>query len=173
MEVAVFVVDGGADFGYAALIATFDVANGLRAELQTPLPPWEVRTVALGERVRSGNGHILVTTPLAEVGDGFDSMIIPAVTVLNADPLVELVSSTHSRPVLDRIGRAHASGAHLAAACTGTSFLAEAGVLDGSPATTSWWLGPSFRRRYPRVAPDENSTLCRGPPARPGDNHAR
>ncbi|MEV6323761.1 hypothetical protein AB0M45_21590 [Nocardia sp. NPDC051787] len=100
MDVAVFVVDGVADFGYAALIETFNVANCLRAGLQTPPTPWEVRTVALGERIRSGNGHILVTTPLAEVGDDFGMMIIPAVSALSADPLVELV--VHSQPACSR-----------------------------------------------------------------------
>ncbi|NNH68423.1 helix-turn-helix domain-containing protein [Nocardia uniformis] len=162
MEIAVFVVDGVADFGYAALIETFTMASALRDQLPTPPPPWRVRTVAFGDSVRSGNGHALATTPLAEVGDEFDLMIVPAVNVLGAEPLVELVSSRRAGPVLDRIRRAHGEGARLAAACTGTFFLAEAGVLDGEPATTSWWLGASFRRRYPRVALDESRLLCRG-----------
>ncbi|NUS43066.1 MAG: helix-turn-helix domain-containing protein [Mycobacteriaceae bacterium] len=162
MRVVVFVVDGVADFGYAALIETFNMADGLRSELAEPPAPWQVRTVGFGSSVRSGNGHTLRSVPLDEVGDEFDLLIMPAVNVLGADALVELVASDRALPVLDRIRAARASGAHLAAACTGTFFLAEAGVLDGMAATTSWWLGPAFRRRYPQVELDESRTLCRG-----------
>ncbi len=36
-------------------------------------------------------------------------------------------------------------------------------MLDGLPATTSWWLAPAFRQRYPRVALDESHMLVHAP----------
>ncbi|MEU7634088.1 helix-turn-helix domain-containing protein [Nocardia sp. NPDC049220] len=162
MDVAVFVVDGVADFGLAAVLETFNTANCVRSELVGPPEPWQIRTVSFRDSVRTGNGYAVPTTPLDEITDEFELMIVPAVNVVAADRLIDLVSASASRPALDRLVAAHSRGVHLAAACTGTFFLAEAGVLDGSPATTSWWLGPSFRRRYPRVALDEGRTLCRG-----------
>ncbi|WP_330230374.1 helix-turn-helix domain-containing protein [Nocardia sp. NBC_00508] len=162
MDIAILVVDGVADFSLAALLDVLGVANVLREELDPPPMPWHVGTVSLGERVRTGQGHIVPTLPFPDTPEELGRIIVPAVSVIRPEGIVEMVSSPPMQPVLDRIRRAYDNGAHLAAACTGTFFLAEAGVLDGSTATTSWWLGPTFRQRYPRVDLDEKQPLCQG-----------
>jgi transcriptional regulator GlxA family with amidase domain len=52
-------------------------------------------------------------------------------------------------------------GAQIAAACIGTFIAAESGVLDGEIATTTWWLAPYFRQRYPNVRLDDSRMLVR------------
>jgi transcriptional regulator GlxA family with amidase domain len=47
--------------------------------------------------------------------------------------------------------RWYARGASIAGICTGVSLLAEAGLLDGRPATTHWAMVDECRRRYPQV----------------------
>jgi transcriptional regulator GlxA family with amidase domain len=48
----------------------------------------------------------------------------------------------------------HAAGATIAAVCTGSVLLAEAGLLDGGRATIHWAYEDLFRRHFPQV------TLC-------------
>lgn len=42
--------------------------------------------------------------------------------------------------------------------------LREGGLLDGHTATTSWWLAPLFRRRFPRISLDDSKMLVASPP---------
>ena len=42
-------------------------------------------------------------------------------------------------------------GTVIAGVCSGVAMLAEAGLLDGRPATTHWALADQFRKRYPKV----------------------
>lgn len=49
------------------------------------------------------------------------------------------------------IRRMHQQGVCLASNCTGSFFLAEAGILNGKTATTHWGFEREFRARYPEV----------------------
>ncbi|WP_280434051.1 GlxA family transcriptional regulator [Nocardia carnea] len=167
MDIAVLAMDGVADLGLTAVLETFALANTFREKLATPPPPWRVHTVSTGSSVRSANGYTIPTEVLSDLSFRSDGSAVPGVLIVPAvhigDPreLITHVSGVGSRPILDWIGSAQAGGVHIAGACAGTFFLAEAGVLDGLPATTSWWLGPAFRKRYPAVDLDESLTVCR------------
>ncbi|MBF6171385.1 GlxA family transcriptional regulator [Nocardia blacklockiae] len=161
MDVTIFVVDQVADFGLATVVEAFRTANLLRGELDSAPEPWHVRVASPGPGVRSGHGNLVPTTPLAELPAELGTIVVPALELYDAEGVVELVSAASNTAVLEHISLARQAGAPVAGACTGTFFLAESGVLDGIPATTSWWLGPAFRRRYPRVELEEGRTLCR------------
>src|SRR5262249_32659750 len=45
--------------------------------------------------------------------------------------------------------------------CIGTFVMAESGLLDHEHATTTWWLAPLFRQRYPDVLLEESQMIVR------------
>ncbi|MEQ8291546.1 MAG: helix-turn-helix domain-containing protein [Roseovarius sp.] len=56
--------------------------------------------------------------------------------------------------------RMHAGGAVVCSICSGSLFLAEAGLLDGIEATTHWAVAPLFRDYYPSVKLRPERILC-------------
>jgi len=54
-----------------------------------------------------------------------------------------------------------AAAQRLTAACIGTFVMVESGLLDHQRATTTWWLAPLFRKRYPKALLEESSMIVR------------
>ncbi|MFF3453399.1 GlxA family transcriptional regulator [Streptomyces sp. NPDC002730] len=154
MDVAVLAYDGVFDSGLSAILDVLDGANAMRDELPLPPPAWRVRTVGFRRRVRTGAGHLVTTEPAAGA-ERADLLIVPALAERRPDALLAHVSGPASAAVRSLVADARGRGTPVASACTGTFLLAEAGVLDGRKATTSWWLAPVFRKRYPAVTVDE------------------
>jgi transcriptional regulator GlxA family with amidase domain len=164
MKVSVLVVDKVFDSGLSAVLDVLRTADALRGELPAPPPAWQVRCVNPAGRapVRTAAGHSVDAIPAAEAGPA-DLLVVPGIWHPRAERLTRWVSSAAAEPVRETVLRARAEGAALAAACAGTFVLGEAGVLDDLPATTSWWLAPAFRKRYPRVRLDESRMVISTP----------
>jgi transcriptional regulator GlxA family with amidase domain len=154
MDVAVLVYDGVFDSGLSAILDVLDAANAMRTELPQPPPAWQVTTVGFRRRVRTGAGHVVTTQPTAEARRA-DLLLVPALAERRPDALLDHVSGPASTAVRALVADTRERGTPVASACTGTFLLAESGVLDGRKATTSWWLAPVFRQRYPAVTIDE------------------
>jgi len=157
MEVALLLTEPVFDSGLSIVCDVLDSANNLRSELQRPPPPWEVSLVGVRRNHRTARGHQVRAEPLTSVDP--DILVVPAVGAKDPAQLVGLVETRAQRRAIEFIAAAAARGAIVAGACTGTFFLAEAGVLNGRQATTSWWLGPVFRAHYPLIDLDTRATL--------------
>ncbi|WP_042406142.1 GlxA family transcriptional regulator [Streptacidiphilus carbonis] len=163
MRVAVLVLDGVFDSGLAAVLDILRCANTLRTRLPQPPPAWQVSTVGFTRTVRTGAGHRVTAAPVAQVED-CDLLLIPGVAERRPDELVAHLSGPRTAPARESIVRARSRRTPIATACAGSFLLAEAGVLDGLRATTTWWLAPLFRCRYPLVTLDQQQmvTSCDG-----------
>jgi transcriptional regulator GlxA family with amidase domain len=113
--------------------------------------------------VRTGAGFLVAPEPLASA-DTADLLVVPAPAGSDPSALVDHVGGEASLSVRDLIARSRDRGTIIASACAGTFLLAEAGILDGLRATTTWWLSPAFRTRYPRVKVDHSQMVinCEG-----------
>jgi len=88
-----------------------------------------------------------------------DIALVPALGAKMPEALVARLARTDVRDAVATLQDWARVGATTGAACTSTFVLAESALLDGQRATTSWWLAPLFRQRYPRVTLDESRML--------------
>lgn len=89
--------------------------------------------------------------PVRETFGPDDIVIVPGLGAITEEALDIRLSSPPVRRAMALLKAARQAGATLAASCASTFVLAEAGLLAGRRATTTWWLAPIFRRRYPDV----------------------
>lgn len=166
MRVAVLAMPGCFDSGLAAVLDVLGVAERLRPDVDRAIEPLELRTVAAAAMVSTGGG--LRLAPDHVVGDEellawADLILVPGLGVGSRAELLESLASVPARRVRHWLA-GPAAGQPLAAACTGTFVLAEAGRLEGRTATTTWWLAGEFARRYPGVELDMSRMLVEDGP---------
>jgi len=158
MKLTILAIEGVFDTGLTVLLDAFSTANDLGAMLLETSPHFDITTVGVRPTVRTALGLEVPIQPVDELSRP-DWVVIPA---LNTRMPEQLVASLGRDDMLDAKAQLltwHAQGAGIAASCIGTFLLAETGLLSGQEATTSWWLGPFFRQRYPDIALDESRML--------------
>lgn len=158
MRISILALEGLFDTGLTVTLDALAIANNFAARQRGQLPPFEVSIVGVRKSVRSGHG---LSVPVQGITPDLkpDWVIVPA---LNTSTPERLVPALERRDVGQAKGQLltwHAEGAHIATSCIGSFLLAETGLLDHREATTTWWLAPLFRQRYPNVSLDESRML--------------
>ncbi|WP_425261986.1 GlxA family transcriptional regulator [Rubrivivax sp. RP6-9] len=158
MRVHILVLDGVFDLGLAALADTLGTARQLAGSLAQAPAPIEVTLVGVRRRVRTAQGLTVPVVPVHGVRNPA-VVLVPALGANMPDTLAARLARADVADAAIALRRWSTAGAVVGAACTGTFLLAESALLDGQRATTSWWLAPMFRQRYPRVSVDESRML--------------
>lgn len=158
MRISILALDGLFDTGLTVCLDAFAIANNFAVREMSGPPPFEVSVVGVRKRVRSGHGlsvPVQAITPDLEP----DWVIVPALNTGTPERLIPALERRDVSQAKSQLLAWHAEGAHIAASCIGSFLLAETGLLDYQEATTTWWLAPLFRQRYPNVSLDESRML--------------
>lgn len=151
MRIGMVVQDGCFGSAVASVIDILRVADAVRGDVDPRIAPIRLEIAGSKRRVITTTSMTLaVEQPLSELAD-FDVVIVPALGTLTAADTAQALEQRAAKAVVEALGQLDGSTTRITAACTGVFAVAEAGRLHERRATTSWFLGPAFRRRYPTV----------------------
>lgn len=157
MRVSVLALDDVFDLGLSGVLDVFQTANELIQLAGLSVAPFEVTTVGVRRSVRTSHG---LRVPVEAIGRRRpDCVVVPAIGYKMPEPLEVALGRGDIADAAGALRQWARRGSRMTAACIGTFVMAESGLLDGERATTTWWLAPLFRRRYPDVFLDESRML--------------
>jgi len=156
MRINVLALDDVFDLGLAAVLDTLSTANDLAAALPDVAgEPFRIKTVGLRRRVRTHHGLLVPVESVARQRRP-DIVIVPALGVKTPETVVAALERNDVADAGELLVKWSQRGSRTCAACGGTFVLASTSLLDGETATTTWWLAPLFRERFPKVRLDDS-----------------
>ncbi|KJV35731.1 GlxA family transcriptional regulator [Luteibacter yeojuensis] len=158
MHIALFALDGLFDTGFTCLLDALALANKFASAQEGSAPRFDITVVGVKKKVVTGQGFIIPVKPVTPALKP-DWVVVPALGAGSPEVLVPALMRPDVRQATKQLLAWKNDGVKIAASCIGTFILAEAGLLDGQDATTTWWLAPLFRQRYPQVRLDETRML--------------
>jgi transcriptional regulator GlxA family with amidase domain len=158
MRISVLALDELFDTGLAVTLDAFKLANKFSAMRMGGTPHFDVTVVGMRKNVKSGQGSVIVVKPITAALKP-DWVIVPALSAGSPEQLLLALERRDVKDAKAQLQKWHAKGVHIAAACIGSFILADAGLLNNCEATTTWWMAPFFRQRYPSVSLDETRML--------------
>lgn len=159
MRIGLVVQDGSFGSAVAAIIDIMATAESVRSQVDSSIPPVELFVSARRRRVTTSGGlTVSATRTLGELDD-LDVVVVPALGTLTGPDTEAALESSSGRAMVRALRTIDPSRTRLAAACTGVFPLAETGLIDGRRVTTTWFLMPTFRQRYPSISIDLDSMV--------------
>ncbi|WP_136419667.1 DJ-1/PfpI family protein [Herbaspirillum sp. ST 5-3] len=143
LSIGILVFDEVEVLDFAGPFEVFSTASRVQARMCHAAPLFRCFLIAPGMRpVHARGGMKILPDCVPPPSPDIDVLIVPGGDVSGVLGNKELVAwiRTQAR-----------SATITASVCTGAFLLAEAGLLDGLPATTHWEDGDDLQRRYPAV----------------------
>ena len=157
MKINVLVLDDVFDLGLSAVLDAFQTANELIAMAGLNVSRFEVKMAGVRKEVKTSQGF---TVPVSAKGwRSPDCVVVPAIGFKMPGPLANALTRADVLDAGALLQQWAKRGATMTAACIGTFVMAESGLLDHQRATTTWWLAPMFRERYPNISLDESNMI--------------
>jgi transcriptional regulator GlxA family with amidase domain len=159
MKISVLALESVFDTGLATVLDAFQTANELASSSGLSSSRFDVTIVGVRKTVKTSQGF---SVPVRPVGKRVpDCVVVPAIGFKMPDSLQRALVRPDIPDATRLLQQWAHQGATMSAACIGTFVLAESGLLDHHDATTTWWLAPLFRARYPTVRLDESHMLVK------------
>ncbi len=155
MRIYIMALDEVFDTGLSTVLDTFSIANDLAESAGAPSIHFEITVVGVRPNVHTSQGLSVPLVSAAQLARP-DIVLIPALGTKMPETLQVALERRDVSDAGEFVRQWFDEGALVSAACTGTFVLANTSLLDGQSATTSWWLAPLFRERYPRVMLEES-----------------
>lgn len=157
MKVNVLVLNDVFDLGLSAVLDAFQTANELAEMSGISGERFNVKIVGVTKSVKTSQG---LTVPLQTAGSKApDCVVVPAIGFKMPESLTAALARPDVQNAALLLRRWDRKDVMLTAACIGTFVMAESGLLDHQRATTTWWLAPMFRQRYPNVYLQESNMI--------------
>lgn len=147
---AILAIDGCHASSLGGFADVLQVANShLRRQQGNAASLFDWRFVSLSGQTATTSNGLQFQPQRVNAREQFDLVFVPSLHYAGHQAFDRLLGEqTDACAWLMAQWRA---GAWLVANCTGTFILAQTGLLDERPATTTWWLEQQFRSRFPRV----------------------
>ena len=162
--ILILTLDGVLD---ASLGITLDTLKAGRSLLAGAGKAARVRVLTAGyaKTIRTGAGLRLTTDMTfrevvsAQLRPSW--VVLPGAGLSTEEQIAARFSRKDAVALMELLRALAAAKVRIATSCSSVFFLAQAGLLSGRAATTTWWLAPIFRGRYADVRLDESKMLVR------------
>jgi len=150
-KVVIVLLEGFLASGLAGAMDLLNTANLVYNYMHKNFPPlFEWNVVSLNSKpIKASNGYLHPVDCSIDQIESADVIYIPGVSLISERAIAK--SLQQNQLLFPWLQNQALNNGIIATSCTGSLFLAEAGLLKNKRVTTSWMFSNYFKRRYPDI----------------------